>query len=160
MLPHLASLLAIVPMLLHSIIGCCWHHAHTGGGEHVHVAAFAGHSHGHEDRRHEEHGHEEHGQQDCGHEHQVGEAPEESLPGESPACPSPCEESRCTFCGTTRLVTAMSSAELLTPLLTGPAKEMMATVAVSQQPQWECCEGTQCSAAALKLRALIQVWQV
>ena len=31
MLSKVASLFALIPMLLHSILGCCWHHEHSHG---------------------------------------------------------------------------------------------------------------------------------
>lgn len=57
---RVASLLAIVPMLIHSIWGCCWHHdhaaterVHTASAvvqiEHAHCASHARHSHSDEE---------------------------------------------------------------------------------------------------------------
>lgn len=35
---NVVSLIALVPMLIHSIFGCCWHHGHSHSG-HEHFAA-------------------------------------------------------------------------------------------------------------------------
>lgn len=93
MFSHVASLLALVPMLLHSIVGCCWHHAHHSAcdSRNTHVVCQAGvepaagaHAH--------------HASSSCDH-HDVATR----IPGESPTDPSPqspCDEERCLFAST------------------------------------------------------------
>lgn len=95
MFSQVASLLALLLMLLHSILGCCWHHAHhfarNPGNSRVvcqsSVESTAG-------------THADHATSPChnhNHEHGTGN------PGESPTgpCPdSPCDEERCLFAST------------------------------------------------------------
>ncbi|MCA9147947.1 MAG: hypothetical protein KDA92_01545 [Planctomycetales bacterium] len=58
MFQYTASMLALIPLLLHSLLGCCWHHAHivgchthdplSGAPQHTTTcAAVHGHHHGH-----------------------------------------------------------------------------------------------------------------
>lgn len=93
MFSQVASLLALLPMLLHSILGCCWHHAHesccgTGNTRVVCQSSVESPADAHAD----------HVNSPChNHVHGTGNS------GESPAEPrpdSPCDEERCLFAST------------------------------------------------------------
>lgn len=91
MFTQVASLLALLPMLLHSILGCCWHHAH-------HSACHPGNPRIVCQSSIELPTYTDHATSPCHHhEHGTGE------PGESPTEPcqdSPCDEERCLFAST------------------------------------------------------------
>lgn len=88
MFPRVASLLALLPMVLHSIVGCCWHHEHVSGCSSIVCGSFTC------DSRHP-------AQADCGstdpcHGHEqaadsTGQPATPSSPG------APCDEVRCVF---------------------------------------------------------------
>lgn len=93
MFSRVASLLALLPMLLHSILGCCWHHAHECVC--ISPSARAACVAGIESVAEEEAGHT--ATRCHHHEHGAGVA------GDQPAepCPhSPCDEERCLFAST------------------------------------------------------------
>ena len=75
MFQSLTSILTMSVMLLHSILGCCSHHAHACEHGHVVEGCVAGHEHEshlveHSDADHEVHGHQHHGEKrDDGYDH-------------------------------------------------------------------------------------------
>lgn len=102
MFSHVPSLLALIPMLLHGILGCCWHHAHECRGEvdGSRVVCQAGvdsseGKHGVADRDVHE---------SCpSHRHAV-EVGGTDEPSDDPCRRVPCNEERCSFVGTVVLV--------------------------------------------------------
>lgn len=107
MFQSLTSILTMSAMLLHSILGCCTHHAHACEHGHVVEGCVAGHD--EHESEHVEQSHEEHG-----HDHQHGEKSEHEHDGvavahedghgdhESQECPHgpcgfDCEGGDCTF---------------------------------------------------------------
>ncbi|HWL07162.1 MAG TPA: hypothetical protein VNQ76_02000 [Planctomicrobium sp.] len=75
------SLLALVPMLFHSIWGCCWHHDHPVAEHDRAVLEVVQIEHPH-----------------CGSHHDHSEHHDESSPGE-PSHESPCDEEPCLSSG-------------------------------------------------------------
>lgn len=121
MFQSLTSILTMSAMLLHSILGCCTHHAHACEHGHVVEGCVAGPDQ-HADHRvelsdagHEDHGHQDHGKnRDDGHEHDRGGLTTADEDGhddhESDECPhSPCgfdcEGGDCTFTQSSRVRT-------------------------------------------------------
>ena len=95
---RVTSLIAFLPMLLHSVLGCCWHHAHQHGGCEAggvriscqEAVDASGHSHD--------------GHSACpSHRLSAGQASSGEQPGE-PCRHFPCEEGRCLFVGPTAMV--------------------------------------------------------
>ncbi len=86
---NVVSLIALVPMLMHSIFGCCWHHAHTHA-EQVHVLSGVSESDASLYHIHASH-------QGCS-SRCLSASDEENYPCNSPA-ESPCEEDRCAYQG-------------------------------------------------------------
>lgn len=84
-----ASLLALVPMVLHSILGCCWHHQHDGDRAGVTVVGRHAHEHFGPLMSHSPAG--AHG--GGGHRHDCGDAGEEHPAG--PCRHLPCDEPQC-----------------------------------------------------------------
>jgi hypothetical protein len=80
------NLAALIPLLLHSILGCCWHHTHRFVSDQAarHVVTL-------ECSLATQHGI---GDGHCGHQHDT--APEPLAHGEDgPECPEPCDEEPC-----------------------------------------------------------------
>ena len=102
MFSHVTSLIALLPMLLHSVLGCCWHHAHQHdgcevGGVRVVCQADIDVS-----------GDPHDGHSACPlHRPSVGQECSGELPDE-PCRHFPCEEERCSFVNPTATVTQQS----------------------------------------------------
>jgi hypothetical protein len=117
MFSHVTSILTISAMLLHSILGCCAHHAHAcehgvsvvecaveHGEHHSDVAEVAHDDHEHGDHQncsgadeHAEHGHGnvDHGTPMAAHE--SGRGDHDSPPHPHDSCPQNCEGGDCSF---------------------------------------------------------------
>lgn len=121
MFQSLTSILTLSAMLLHSILGCCTHHAHACEHGHAVEGCVAGHDehegehvgqshdgHGHD--HHRNHGHDD----DDGHEHDGLTVAHEDGHGdhESQECPHgpcgfDCEGADCTFTQSSKVKTPM-----------------------------------------------------
>jgi hypothetical protein len=160
MFSRVASLLALLPMLLHSILGCCWHHAHEsccGTGNTWVVCQSTVES--------PANAHTEHATSTCHkhkhtHEHEQGTG----NAGESPTgpCPdSPCDEERCLFASTSTGVlpqTVMLQLGWCNSFF-GATVELPAPVnsPVAAREKWL---GRRPPGSAGQRRALTQVWLI
>lgn len=147
------SLIALLPMLLHSILGCCWHHAHQCGCEVEAVrtvcqADFNSSSHEHD------------GHSACPSQQQSQERESSSEPPGDPCRHFPCDEERCSFVNTAATVTQQSIdlelAWISVPLaycdLSIPHDSLNAV-------QHNCCEDAP-PVSDGERRALTQVWLI
>jgi len=146
---NVVSLIALIPMLIHSIFGCCWHHAHSHAG-HDHVVAVV--IDGDLSLDHAHAGHSScpsHGSPASG-----GESHSDDHPAESP-----CEEDRCVYSGmVTTVVPQFFSLEMW-----GPTQFVLADLQVVQQSQltaWGELRDWSFSHSARERRALTQVWLI
>lgn len=144
MCTRLVVLVTLLPMLIHSILGCCWHHAHFDQSD-----VFRGQSLKADIHRHQ-----------CTHHHCSGNASNETPKSPVPApCKhhAPCEEVRCEFLAekSIRVVFALTmTSAFVAPepnwsvMLRNPLKSLR-TLATSRElpTSQEHC-------------ALIQVWNV
>ncbi len=108
MFSQIVSLIALLPMLLHSVLGCCWHHVHDHAAAVSTMAADSAQS----ERADQHHC--------CQHHHRAipevtGEAGSHSGSDREPAPHSPCDEVRCELAMVATVTTA--SAALTNPLL-------------------------------------------
>jgi len=111
MFSRVASLLALLPMLFHSVLGCCWHHEHGSvcDSGSIRVVCQSGI---------ESSGdvHADHSLACASHDHESGAAIPHEHPGEP--CPdAPCDGERCQFTGTS--VGVVSQLDLLVNLASG-----------------------------------------
>lgn len=149
MFSRVASLLALLLMLLHSILGCCWHHSH-------HSACNPENSRVVGQSSVESPAHTDHATSPC-HRHGTGN------PGESPTepCPdSPCDEERCLFASTSMGVVLQTVA-----LGWGWCNFFVATVELSAPvgapvAAWHELLGGWLPGSAGQCRALTQVWLI
>jgi len=151
MFSQVASLLALLPMLLHSILGCCWHHAHYSvcHSENSRVVCQSSV---------ESPAHADHATSLChNHEHGAGN------PGESPIepCPdSPCDEERCLFASTSMGVVLQTVAlEWRWCSFFVATVELPAPVGSLVGARHELLDGRLPPSAAQR-RALTQVWLI
>lgn len=80
MLQISTSLLTATIMLVHALLGCCWHHDHAHAGKCE--VAVAGHQHGQDQHRHSHsHAHDQDDHDESGNDE----------------CPGECDEGQCTF---------------------------------------------------------------
>lgn len=121
MFQSLTTILTMSVMLLHSILGCCTHHAHACEHGHVVEGCVAGHdqheSHGaeHSGDGHDDHGHQHHGEKrDDGHKHdhdgltvshEDGHDDHESDECPHGPCGSECEGGDCTYTQSSKVKT-------------------------------------------------------
>lgn len=155
MFSPLASLLALVPLLVHSVLGCCWHHAHESAGGTGETKAFC-------EARVDPATHAHHASADChGHGHHRDLRSE--LPGEPPPLPCPhssCDEERCVIASTSfEVVPQMVAAGLATPGTFMTAVELPNSVcsSVAARHEWRECW---LSHSPSQGRALTQVWLI
>jgi len=88
MFKRLVVLVTLLPMLVHSIFGCCWHHAHFDHVDVCETPSVAADIHRHQ----------------CTHDHSWGSANAETPTSNVPApCKhqTPCDEVRCVFLAAT-----------------------------------------------------------
>lgn len=143
------SLIALVPMLIHSIFGCCWHHAHSHAGQdHVVAVMIDGDS-------SLDHAHA--GHSSCpshGSPTSDGEGHSDDHPAESP-----CEEDRCVYSG----VTATVVSQLVSLEMCGFTHFVLADQQVLQQScltVWGDLRDLSISHSARERRAIIQIWLI
>lgn len=114
---RIASLVALLPMLFHSIFGCCWHHAHVLPLE-DHTAATTTSDHstvGQHDRGHA----------GCPfHSHPIDQQ-KDGVPVADLPADSPCEDDRCD--GIAMAITTM-------PQLTDLARQAVTPFAIAETP--------------------------
>jgi len=142
------SLIALVPMLIHSIFGCCWHHAHSvPGHNHAIVITIGGKA------------LPDHVHSNChvhGSSSSVGD--EEHHPDDHPA-ELPCEEDRCVYSGAAATVVS----QFVSLEMWGFTHFILADQQVLRQSRltaWgELCDWS-ISHSARERRALIQVWLI
>lgn len=154
MFTQVASLLALLPMLLHSILGCCWHHAHhsacnPGNSRVVCQSSVEPPADAHSDHA-----------ASPSHHRDV----EAGIPGELPTDPSPhspCDEERCLFASTSMGVVSQTVA-----LEWGwcdsffvATVELPVPVGSLVGPRHELLDGLLPPSAAQR-RALTQVWLI
>ena len=146
---NVVSLIALIPMLIHSIFGCCWHHAHSHAG-HDHVVAVV--IDGDLSLDHAHAGHSScpsHGSPASG-----GESHSDDHPAESP-----CEEDRCIYSG---MVTT-AAPQLASLRIWGFTHFILADLQILQQSRltaWDDLRDWSLSRSAQKHRALIQIWLI
>lgn len=146
---NVVSLIALVPMLVHSIFGCCWHHAHSHSGhDHVVSAVVGGDS--SLDHAHASHsGCPFHGTPASGGDSPAGDHPAES----------PCDEDRCIYSGlTTTVASQLVSLELwqLTHFILADRQVQRQSCMIA----WgEICDPA-ISHSARERRALTQIWLI
>jgi len=175
---NFASLLALLPMLLHSILGCCWHHAHQSScgpgnygpgntkticqssvelpaGTHTDHAASPCHNHEHGTSSSEELPPDE-----CPtNKRPCDKCPEDKYPGEP--CPeSPCDEGQCLFASTsTGVAPQMFSLESAWCNFFVAIVEQSASAGSPIAASHEFLDG-RLSGSAGQCRALTQVWLI
>lgn len=155
MFRSLAIASTLLPMLFHSIFGCCWHHAHTM----VSIASVAAEADkslcsGHGEC--ESHGH-------ARHDLPTESGSNQGIPGcpESPCCPgeskSPCGEDHCVFVGSELVQVELFGLEHLLDLERCSTHEPVLSCA-SPDVQWLLSGNT--TTGAQSPRALTQVWRI
>ena len=153
MYSRVISLVALLPMLLHSILGCCWHHAHpcgceVDGARAVCQAGFDSSNHEHV------------GDSACPSHRTSQEVESSSELPDDPCRHFPCDEERCSFVNTAATV-AQQSIDLelawISVLLAyrdlSVPHDSMSTV------QHSCCEDVP-RVNDGERRALTQVWLI
>jgi hypothetical protein len=146
---NVVSLIALVPMLIHSILGCCWHHAHSHSGQ-DHVVAVMIDGDSSPDHAHAGHSScQFHGSPISGGEHHSDDHPAES----------PCDEDRCVYSG----VAAAVVTQLVSLEMWGFTHFILADPQVLQQSRltaWGAFRDMSFSHSARERRALTQVWLI
>ena len=155
MFRSLAIASTLLPMLFHSIFGCCWHHAHTMVSI-ASVAAEADKSHCSGHSEYESHRHASHGLT-------AESSSNQGIPGgpEAPCCPgeskSPCGEDQCLFVGSELVQVELFGLEHL------PDHERCS----SHEPTLSCTSPSgqwllsgNATTGAQSPRALTQVWLI
>lgn len=144
---RITSLVALLPMLFHSIFGCCWHHAHTSPDGHHAVAALSD-----DVALASQH---EHGHAGCPFHSHLIDQQKDGVPVADLPADSPCEDDRCDGIGmaiTTapqlpdqawRGVTPLAIAETLVVLPLLPALEGYRHESVRSHSARERCALTQ-----------------
>lgn len=149
MLSKVASLFALIPMLLHSILGCCWHHEHAHGNPVVAsaVSTVEGES-GEHDGHHAA----------CAHHGDP--AANESGDQDGHRCPnSPCEEGRCVVAETAVSVTP-ETVVLNWDWSVGIVAIAVPRVEISQSSSREESTDGRMLPSSSQRRALRQVWLI
>lgn len=118
----IASLIALLPMLFHSIFGCCWHHVHASPDGHHAAAALSDDvalvpQHEHDHAGCPFHSHATHSQP---LDQQIDGEPVSERPADSP-----CEDDRCD--GMAMAITTM-------PQLTNLARQAVTPFAIAETP--------------------------
>lgn len=138
------ALVTLLPMLVHSIFGCCWHHAHCEQME----ASPTANSHN------EAHSHQ------CGHHHYSENVNTEGRTSQVPAPfeqHEPCEDGRCVFLTASSLRIAFAS-ELMADFVVPEADCVGASC--DSQTSLSCQGASRDLPTPQQHCALIQVWIV
>lgn len=148
MLSKVASLFALIPMLLHSILGCCWHHEHAHGNAAVASVISTVEETAEHDGHHAA----------CAHHGDSGA--NESGDQDGHRCPhSPCEEGRCVVAETAVSVTP-ETIVLNWDRSVGIVAIAVPCVEVSQSSSREESTDGRTLPSSSQRRALRQVWLV
>lgn len=155
MFRSLAIASTLLPMLFHSIFGCCWHHAHTMVSiASVAVEADKSHCSGHGEC--ESHCH-------ARHDLPTESGSNQGIPGcpELPCCPgeskSPCGEDQCVFVGSELVQVELFGLEHLLDHERCSTHEPVLSCA-SPDVQWLLSGNA--TTGAQSPRALTQVWRI
>lgn len=151
---NVASLIALVPMLFHSIFGCCWHHDHARlDHDHQHAAvAVTTESHSSSDQAHESHA-------GCSFHGSSTSEDEGERHAEDHSNELPCEEDPCAYSGI--VITTVS--QLVSLEMWGLAQFAMVDLPVVQPSRltaWDQSRDWSLSHSARERRALSQVWLI
>ena len=150
---RVTSLLALLPMLLHSVLGCCWHHAHQPGCEVngvqiVWEASFNSSSH-----EHNEHS-------ACPSHGRSTDLGSSSERPDDPCGHIPCDEERCSFVNTAALATQHSiDLEMVWTSVSLVHCDLSAPLDSQNAVRHSCCEDAP-RVNDGERRALTQVWLI
>jgi len=152
---RIVSLIALVPMLFHSMFGCCWHHSHDHAEPTLGVVECDGHATDSAD----DHDAPDLCHSDCVCFHVAGSATERAPCGDHSGSSRPCDDERCSYVGAlTTLVSQPISLKLWAPV-----QFVFADLHVALQSLLTACrEPLERSRvpSSLERRAFIQVWQI
>lgn len=146
----IASLIALLPMLIHSIFGCCWHHAHCHVG-HACSAVSSADEHSASDHCHL-------GDSDCRHDRSTDASGETHL-AEQDSDDAPCDEDRCAH-GEMLITTVSPFMGLQVWAITQCAVTGASSVQQSEFTVWGNSQDKLPSCSSRERRALTQVWLI
>ncbi len=138
-----SSILTLVAVLVHSVLGCCWHHEHACDFGHDHELAVAVHSHDSEDHDHHRH-------------HQDGD--DEPAPEDDHSGHDGCEDGSCNVVFGPRVdVKAQLDATMYLPVL---STATFLVIAIQSHHGGVPCESPPWRCGSVPLYAMTQVWLV
>ena len=144
-----SSILTLVTVLIHSVLGCCWHHEHACDFGHDHGQAVAVHTHDIDDHDHHD-GHHHHGH------HQDGD--DQPAPDDDHSGHDGCEDGSCIVVFGPRVdLKAQLDATMCLPV---PSSATLLVVVTQSQDGGVPCESPPWRVGSAPLYALTQVWLV